>query len=109
MSDNKVGKREAIDKIYTRSVTASGTVTLLPESPLGRRTYIKVKNIGNIDVAIVSHQTMSPTDGYIVDASGGEYDAITNAPLYIVSTGADSEVRVYELAKVMGYKWNQTQ
>lgn len=104
MSDNKVGKRAAIDKIYTSSVTASGIVTLLPESPLGRRTYIKVKNIGSVDVAILSHQNMSSSDGYIVDANGGEYNITTNADLYVISTGADSEIRIHELAKVMGYK-----
>jgi hypothetical protein len=93
-----MGRKEKIDSVRTSSVTASGSVTLLPEVPLARRDYIKVTNEGAVDVAILSTISGTASDGILIAANGGSWDDSTNAPLYIVSTGANSEVRVYERA-----------
>lgn len=93
-----IGRRDQMDTAQTSVMIVSSTASLLPESPLGRRDYIKVKNIGATDVSIVTASGMTASSGIIVDATGGEWEDNTDAVLYIISTGADSEVRVYERA-----------
>lgn len=97
MSIDKVSHMNSMDKIKTSTVTASGTVTMVPA--MGRRNYIKLRNIGSVDITLGnSDLAASGTNGFIVAASGGEWEDTTDAPVYIVSTGADSEVRIYERA-----------
>ncbi|HLD90962.1 MAG TPA: hypothetical protein VI911_08120 [Patescibacteria group bacterium] len=91
-----IGRRDNYDKIVTSTITVSGTPTLLPATPLHNRNYVKVINIGTVDVSIITASGVSAADGILVAGSGGEWEDVTNAPLYIVSTGLDSEVRVYE-------------
>ena len=100
--DAKIGKKFKIDTALTSTVTVSGTVVALPETTLGRRSYIKVINVGGVEVEILSSATQSVGEGYPVAASGGIFTEETNAPLYIVSTGAASEVRIYERASKIG-------
>lgn len=100
--DAKIGKKFKIDTVKTSSITVSGTVTSLPETSLGRRDYIKVTNVGGVEVEILSSANQSVGDGYPLAASGGEFEAETNATLYIVSTGAASELRVFERATKIG-------
>lgn len=94
--DDMIGRRDNYDKIVTSSMVVSGTASLLPSSPLLNRTYIKVINTGSVAVAILPVSGTLAADGMLVAASGGEWEDNTNAVLHIVSTGADSEVRVYE-------------
>jgi hypothetical protein len=96
--DDKIGRNDWQDRAVVTTVSATSSVALLPATPLGRRTYIKVKNEGGVDVEILTAADQSSGDGYIVDANGGEWEETTDATLYIVSTGADSNVRVYERA-----------
>ena len=97
MSINKVSHMNSTDKINTTNTTASGLPTVI--NTFGRRSYIKLRNIGAVDVAIGNATlAVSGTNGFIVVASGGEWEDTTDAPIYIVSTGADSEVRIYERA-----------
>jgi hypothetical protein len=97
--DSTIGRKDGSDRVKTTSMTVSGTPSLLPSEPLGRRSYIEVTNIGAVDVAIVTTSTGVASDGILVSASGGVWSDSVSASLYIVSTGADSEVRVYERAK----------
>lgn len=94
--EDLIGRGEGVDVTQTTVMTVSGSVSSLPPTPLGRRNYIQVKNIGTTDVAIVTSTGTAHTSGMIVTASGGTWEENTDSPLYIVSTGADSEVRVYE-------------
>lgn len=97
MSIDKVSHMNSTDKIKTSVVTVSGTPTMIPA--MGRRNYIKVRNEGGTDIALGNLDlAVSGTNGFIVAASGGEWEDTTDAPVYIVSTGADAEVRIYERA-----------
>jgi hypothetical protein len=94
MSDDKVGSKQPVDSISTSSVTVSGVAVLIPTS--ARRSHIKIKNVGGIEISIITSLDDLATDGYPVAASGGEFVDDTNAPLYAISTGAASELRIYE-------------
>jgi hypothetical protein len=95
--DDMIGRRDNYSKVVTSSMTVtSGTATLLPTNPLLNRTYIKVINTGSFDVAIMYTSGTLAASGLLVAGSGGEWEDTTSAPLYIISTGEDSEVRVYE-------------
>lgn len=96
MAENKVGKKQPVDSVLTSSVTASGTATLIPT--LGRRSHIKIKNVGTVEISVTTSLDDLASVGYPVAASGGEFTDNTNAQLYVISTGANSEVRIYERA-----------
>ena len=92
--DDKIGRADGgIDKSVVTDIVASGTVTLLPESPLGRRDYISIVNTGAVDVEVFSDPTGS---GITVAASGGVWEMSASGSFYIKSTGADSTVTVLE-------------
>lgn len=94
---NKIGRTDSTDKVKTSVLTASGTATMVPT--MGRRSYIKITNVGGVPVAIGSDVlTTSGTNGFLLPATTGTWEDWTDAPIYIASTGADSEVRVYERA-----------
>ena len=97
MTVNKIGRTDSTDKIRTTNTTVSGTPEAI--ATFGRRNYIKVRNEGTVDIAVGNDTlAVSGTNGFVVAANGGEWDDNTDAPVYIVSTGADSEVRIYERA-----------
>lgn len=98
MATNDIGRRDSVDKVKTTSMNATGVVQLLPTDPLGRRNFIRVKNVGATTVAVVTSSTMPAASGYTIPANGGEWEDTTNAPLYVVSTGANSAILVYERA-----------
>ena len=102
--DDKIGRSNSTDKIQTTAMTVTSGHQLVPPSPLGRRSYIKIKNEGSVDVAVVAASGVAHALGYIVDADGGEFEDNTDAQMYIVSTGAGSDVRVYEKAERFNYK-----
>lgn len=92
---DKIGRSDSIDRIKTSLITASGTETMIPV--MGRRNYIKITNVGGAVVEVGGSALVSGT-GFQIAASGGTWEDTTDAPIYIVSTGADSELRVYERA-----------
>lgn len=94
--EDLIGRGEGVDKTQTTLMVVSGTLSLLPASPLGRRDYIHVRNEGSVDVSITTATGTTHSGGMIVSANGGEWSDNTDSLLYIVSTGAASEVRVYE-------------
>lgn len=96
MSDDKIGSKQPVDVISTSSVTVSGVAVLIPT--LARRSNVKIKNIGGTDVSIITSLDDLASTGYIVAASGGEFIDDTNAPLYAISTGSASELRIYQRA-----------
>ena len=102
--DDIIGRQSGTDKVATTMITASGSIDLLPSSPLPRRNYIKIKNIGSTTVEIL-HSNVSGTVGYPV-VQNAEFEENTDAVLYIKSTGSDSEVRVYERAE--GYNLDKS-
>jgi len=99
-----IGRQTGVDKVRTTSVTATSGVALLPASPLPRRNYIKVKTVGTTTVEIL-YSTASGVVGYPLPQNA-EWEENTDAVLYIKSTGADSEVRVYERAE--GYNLDKS-
>ena len=102
--DDKIGRQTGVDKTATSSVVASGTAGLLPSSPLARRNYIKIKNLGSTTVEVL-YSTTSGVTGYPL-VQNAEWEENTDAILYIKSTGANSEVRVYERAE--GYNLDKS-
>ena len=97
MSVNKIGRTDSIDRIKVSRLTASGTPTMIPV--MGRRNYIKVFNKGGVIIEIGdSTLTTSGGNGLPLAATSGTWEDNTDAPIYIVSTGADSSVIVYERA-----------
>lgn len=97
--NDKIGRPDdKLDKAKITVMTVSGTADLLPIAPLGRRSFIKITNTGGVDVAILTSSGMAAIDGFVVDANGGTWEDYTNATFYVVSTGADSTVQVYERA-----------
>ena len=95
--EDKIGRQTGVDKVQTSAVTATSGIALLPASPLPRRNYIKVKNVGATTVEVM-YSNASGTVGYPL-VQNAEWEENTDAVLYIKSTGADSEVRVYERAE----------
>lgn len=102
--DDKIGRRDSRDIIRTTALTASSTPSLLAGPTVGRRSNVKVINIGSVDVALVTTSGSLVADGYIIKANGGKFEDNTDGVLYIVSTGANSEVRVYERSSRFNYK-----
>lgn len=102
--DDKIGRSDGRDRIKTTAMSVTSVHQLVPPSPLGRRSSIKIKNEGSVDVAIVTASGVGHTAGYIIEASGGVFEDDTDAPMYIVSTAGASDVRVYEKAERFNYK-----
>lgn len=102
--DDKIGRSDSRDKIQITPMTVTSVHQLVPPLPLGRRNYIKIKNEGAVDVAVVLASGITSASGYIIKASGGEFEDNTDAVMYIVSTGAGSNVRVYERSERFNYK-----
>jgi hypothetical protein len=105
--DDKIGRRDSRDivKISTMTVV-SGTASLLPASPLGRRNFIRIKNLDgtNSIYLLVNENDSYVTKGYEV-LKGEEWEENTDAPLYIISSTAGSiSVGVYERAERFNYK-----
>jgi len=104
--DDKYGRQDSRDKINISRVTVSGTSPIpVPSASLGRRNYIKIKNVGSVDVSLVTASGSEASDGYIITGNGGEWEDTTDASFYIVSTtGASSDISVYERSSRFNYK-----
>jgi hypothetical protein len=96
--DDMIGRNDSMDKVMTTAMTISGTVVSLPTSPLPRRNYIRVNAVSGSTISILSSASMTSSDGVTV-VSGTYWEDHTDAPLYVVSTGASSSIRVYERAQ----------
>ena len=101
--DDKIGRSDSVDKIVTTLMTVSGTASLLPSSPLGRRNHIKIKNLdGSASVSILASGTATYSGGYIVVA-GGEWEDNTDAVLYVTTLAGSVNVQVYERSSRFNY------
>jgi len=98
----KIGRSDSKDKIATTSMTIGTTANRLPVSPLGRRNFIRVKNMDALnDVAILTASGVY-ADGYPVPA-GGSWEESTDAPLWIVTASGTADVEVYERSERFNY------
>jgi len=98
--DDKIGRKDSRDIVRFSIMTVSGTVSLLPSNPLGRRNFIRIKNIGNASVYVMSDTTAS---GYEVPSSE-EWEENTDAILYVVTAAGTVDIRVYERSSRFNYK-----
>jgi len=105
MSSNKIGRNDNIDRVAISTMTVSGTPTLIPPTPLGGRTYIKVKNTGSTHpLDIVDSNTGEYGTGYYIENVEGVniFADATRAPLYAVTaSGTTTTLRVYERRSVL--------
>ena len=90
--EDRIGRTDSRDSVLMTPMTVSGTADLLPQSPMGRRNYIKVHNRGPATIDIRTETTVSG----IQVASGDTWEENTDGTFYIISTGAASAVIVYE-------------
>lgn len=105
--DDKIGRRDSRDVIQFSVITvSSGSASLLPTSPLGRRNFIRIENLDGSDSVylLAKADDAYATDGYEV-AHGQEWEENTDAPLYIISTVSGTvSVQVYERASRFNYR-----
>jgi len=102
--DDLIGREDSRDKVNTTFITVSGTASLLPPLPLGRRNYIKVKNLdGSTSVSILDSADTTYSGGYILVA-GGEWEDNTDAVLYITTLAGSVNVQVYERSSRFNYR-----
>jgi len=105
--DDKIGRSDSRDIVQFSVITViSGTASLLPTSPLGRRNFIRIKNLdGTNSVYLLADAADNyATDGYEIP-HGEEWEENTDVPLYIISTvSGTTSVQVYERAARFNYK-----
>jgi len=105
--DDKIGRSDSIDIVKFSIVTvSSGSASLLPTSPLGRRNFIRIKNLDNANSIYLLYNADDSyaTEGYEVPY-GEEWEENTDAPLYAISTVSGTvSVQVYERAARFNYK-----
>lgn len=104
--DDKIGRSDSRDIIQLSVIAVvSGTASLLPPSPLGRRNFIRIKNLDNTNSVylLANADDAYVTEGYEIP-HGGEWEENTDAPLYIISTvSGTTSVQVYERAARFNY------
>lgn len=105
--DDKMGRSDSRD-IIQLSVMAvvSGTASLLPSSPLGRRNFIRIKNLDNTNSVylLADADDAYATEGYEIP-HGEEWEENTDVSLYIISTASGTtSVQVYERAARFNYR-----
>jgi len=102
--EDKIGRSDSVDTIVTTTmITVSGVASLLPPSPLGRRSFIRIKNLdGSNSVSVLSSEATTFSGGYIVPA-GGEWEENTDAVLYITTLAGSIDVQVYERSSRFNY------
>ena len=105
--DEKIGRSDSKDTtVFTVMTVISGTASLLPPSPLGRRNFIRIKNLDNTNSVylLANADDEYTTKGYEV-AHGEEWETASDTPLYIISTVAGTtNVQVYEKSSRFNYK-----
>lgn len=105
--DSKIGRSDSRDIVQVSLITvSSGTASLLPPNPLGRRNFIRIKNLDDTNsVYLLANED----DSYAINGhevpKGEEWEENTDAPLYIISTVSGTvSVQVYERASRFNYK-----
>jgi len=97
--DDKIGRSDSRDIVQSSVMTVSGTASLLPPNPLGRRNFIRIKNISGVSVYVMSDVVGS---GYEVP-TGQEWEESTDAVLYIATAAGTVDILVYERAARFNY------
>ena len=103
--DSKIGRRDSTDIVkYTVMTVSSGTPSLVPLTPLGRRNFLRIKNADDTNsVYLLDSATDSYSDGYEI-THGNEWEDNTDGQIYIVSTVSGTiNVEVYERAARFNY------
>lgn len=102
--DDKIGRHDSRDMVYISLATISGVVSILPSPPLGRRNFIRIKNLdGAASVYLLANESDDyTTNGYEI-IHGGEWEENTDAPLYITTASGLANVQVYERASRFNY------
>lgn len=101
--DDKIGRSDSKDKIATTAMTIGTTATLLPVYPLGRRNFIRIKNldaVNNIYILTASGTTFS--GGYQVPA-GTEWEESTDAVIWAMADVGTIDVEIYERSSRFNY------
>lgn len=101
--DDKIGRSDSRDRIVTTSMTIGTTATKIPDSPLGRRDFIRIKNTdGANSVYVLTSSGTTISGGYPV-AAGAEWEENTDAEFWgIVETGT-IDIEVYERSGRFNY------
>ena len=104
--DDKIGRQDSRDIIRMTVMTVvSGTASPLPPSPLGRRNFIRIKNLDSVNSVylLADNNASYITDGYEI-SKGEEWEENTDAPLYAIATVSGVDVQVYERSSRFNYK-----
>lgn len=99
--DSKIGRSDSRDIAQFSTMIVSDTASLLPPNPLGRRNFIRIRNISGISVYITTSGTTS--SGQEVP-TGQEWEENTDAVLYIATAAGTVGIQVYERAARFNYK-----
>lgn len=102
--DDKIGRADSRDRVAITAMSVTTIAGSLPVDPLGRRNYIKVKNMDNTNNVAILTVSGIYADGFPVLKDGGEWEDNTDAGFYIVSESGIVNVRVYERAERFNYK-----
>ena len=99
----KIGREDSIDKVNVTTMTVSGTASLIPASPLGRRNYIKIENLDvALSVYILPSATATCSGGYLI-AAGDEWEDDTDAIFYMATLSGSADVQIYERSSRFNY------
>jgi len=105
--DDKIGRNDSRDIIkFSLIDVVSGTATLLPAYPLGRRNFIRIKNLDNTNSVYLLADVDDDyaTEGYEI-AHGEIWEENTDAPLYIITTASGIvDVQIYERSARFNYR-----
>ena len=105
--DDKIGRRDSRDIVKVSVITvSSGIASLLPTSQLGRRSFIRIKNLdaANSIYLLYNADDSYDTEGYEVQY-GEEWEENTDAALYAITTvSGNVSVQVYERSSRFNYK-----
>lgn len=102
--DDKIGRSDSRDKAVITAMSVSTTAARLPASPLGRRNFIRVKNMDAAkEIAILTISGTTVSGGYSV-AAGGEWEENTDAEFWAITTAGTVDVRIYERAERFNYR-----
>lgn len=100
--DDKIGRSDSRDKVAMTNMSVSSTAAPLPTSPLGRRNFIRVKNMDIVDSVAILTASGVYSDGFPV-AAGESWEESTDADLWIVASGGNIDVEVYERSSRFNY------
>jgi len=101
--DDKIGRSDSKDRVAITAMSVSSTATRLPTSPLGRRNFIRVRNMdGANDIALLTSSGTTYSGGYPVPA-GESWEDSTDAKFWVVSDIGTIDVMVYERSERFNY------